>query len=165
MKKASRIELLVLLALLLLLAGVAWWLIASRPEAQTPIQTLLQNNPGSGRSPCSQCVNPNCASASCNMECEYGPDWCTTHVMGGGGGNFTQAMKQSDDYADFVNFRVIKNCKSMDKAGVPLGSTVTHVNGVYLDNLNDFAAAVLDLRGKKLRLIVQDGSAVEVTLK
>lgn len=167
-KKATK-ELAVVLAFIGLLIVIACWLITTRREPPAPPQALFSQN--AGVTPCAQCVGDTCANANCNIDCEYGTGWCNSIVRGGGGGgvfNRAEALKvglEFYDHAAFINFRVIRNNSMMEAAGVPLGSTVTHVNGVYLDNLNDFAAAVLDLRGKKLRLIVQDGSAVEVTLK
>lgn len=91
-------------------------------------------------------------------------------MAGGGGGAFNREEANmvglsKYDHAEFINFRVMVCSKAMEKAGIEVGSTVTHVDGIFINNQDDFAVAVNDLRGKTLRLIAPDNSRREVTLK
>lgn len=168
-----RILTVTVLLLALLLAASYCAVVTRKPAEPAPAaQTLLlQGGGGGSRTPSAQCVNPNCAAATPNLECEYfGPgQGCQTWVMGGGGaGAFNRAdAERVDDYdhAEFLSQRVMLNSKAMAAAGVEVGSTITHIDGQFIDNQKEFAAAVLDLRGKTLRIIRPDGSRAEITLK
>lgn len=120
--------------------------------------------------PSAKCVGTICGPAPINFECEYGDGWCQTIVMGGGGDSpFDVELKHKApatyDHAEFVCQRVRRLSKPMAAAGVMVGDTVTHVDGQFFNDVDSFAAAVLDLRGKELRIIRRDGRAEFVTLK
>lgn len=159
---------LIVLAFLLLLVVSGVWFVATTPtKKNVPVYTL--SNP-SGRRSCSQCVGDICASASCNIECEYGEGWCNSIVMGGGKTgpfNRDEANRvglENYDHAEFINFRIILNNEAMETAGVEVGSTVTHVDGEFVKDADRFAELVKDLRGKTLRLMKPDGTRGEVRL-
>lgn len=112
----------------------------------------------------SKCEGGTCVAASPQFECEYlGEGQCETYVMGGGDGG---AFKTKTlDHAEFLLQRVTVCSKAMKRAGIEIGDTITHVDGQFFNDVDSFAAAVLDLRGKSLRFIRPDGSRAQVTLK
>lgn len=171
----NRIRVLTVTVLLAALLSItAFWFVhtSQRQPAETPaaVQTLLQPGGGSGpRTPSAQCVNPHCAAASPNMECEYWDGGCQTWVMGGGGGGaFSAALMAKDgnyDHAEFLAQRVMRNNQAMAAAGIEAGDTVTHVDGLFFPTQKEFADAILDLRGKTLRIIRPNNTIAEVKLK
>jgi hypothetical protein len=117
-----------------------------------------------GRSPCSECISgQQCSSAACNLECErLGPNQCQTWVMGGGKAGPYE--KGSEDYAEFLCQRVMRCNEAMTRALFAVGDTVTHVDDRFLVTQAEFAEAVRDLRGKKLRVVDSRGSAYTTIL-
>lgn len=83
--------------------------------------------------------------------------------MGGGDGGMFQT--KTLDHAEFLCQMVTVPSKAMTAAGVPVRAVITHVDGQFFLTTEAFAAAVLDLRGKTLRIIRPDGSRAEITLK
>lgn len=118
---------------------------------------------------CERCLGTNCYGAPCNFDCiDYGT-FCETRVMGGAGALFDAVMKAKDpsyDHCEFLCQRVMRCNRAMEKAGIEVGDTLTHINKNFFSDQKSFADAVSCLPpGTELRVIKPDGTALEVTLK
>lgn len=113
-------------------------------KVRSLLRKLFSSNPGG----CSQCINGNCYSAPCNLECRIVGDGCETIVMGGSAKAYKQnrkVLEDNYDYAQFFMQRVERCNLAMTAAGISIGDTIERVNGVYAGSDEAFAKLVLRL--------------------
>lgn len=107
---------------------------------------------------CEQCFQDNCYSSGCNSNCKQSGSHCYTEWMGGGDDPLPQGFRAEEargiDYSVFTRaFIVLHRTDLMRKAGIEIGSLITHVNGKYPDSSKGFGEMIKSLpSGTVLRI-------------
>jgi hypothetical protein len=118
---------------------------------------------------CEQCDGGgNCLSTTCNKECRQHGETCETIIMGGINGLQVENLsdKQKAGLAKFLPCFIIEQCTVlMLKAGIACGDLVTHVDGKFPQDQDDFASLVESLpAGTVLKVWKQNGKREDITL-
>jgi hypothetical protein len=114
------------------------------------------------RTSSARCAGSQCFSDAIQYECEYGDGWCTTHVMGGGDPPLEGGV---DNRADFIpTYTVFKPNELMKKAGVVAGDAISHIDGKFPKDIEDFAEMVSSLSKGTMLRVWSDGADFDVTL-